>query len=94
LYKEEFIECRAGCGACCVVISISTPIPGMPNGKPAGTKCIHLTSDGLCALFGKSERPPVCLGFKAEKAICGDTREEAFKNIAQLEGIDLKDFSL
>ncbi len=88
-YKQEFIECRAGCGACCIVISISSPIPGMPNGKPAGTPCIHLLPNGYCALFGKPERPQVCLDFKAEKYICGDTREEAYKTIADLEGISL-----
>lgn len=86
-YKEEFIECRAGCGACCVVISISSPIPGMPDGKPAGVKCIHLSDGGLCGLFGKQERPAICSQFRAEKAICGKTTEDAIRNIAYLEGI-------
>jgi uncharacterized protein len=86
-YVEEFIECRPGCGACCVMISISSPIPGMPNGKPAGTKCIHLSTDGLCNLFGKTERPLICSQFRAERAICGFTKEDAYKNISDLEGI-------
>jgi len=86
-YQEEYIECRAGCGACCIAISISSPIPGMPDGKPAGTKCIHLTNDGLCALFGDPKRPQVCVSFKAEKAICGNSKEEAFKIISELEGL-------
>lgn len=86
-YKQEFIDCRAGCGACCVAISISSAIPGMPNGKPAGVPCIHLSIDGLCAIFGKPERPQVCSDFQAERAICGDTKEEAFKIISDLEGI-------
>jgi uncharacterized protein len=94
LYKEEFIDCRPGCGACCVVISISTPIPGMPNGKPAGVKCLHLTFDGMCAIFGMPERPPVCSGFKAEKAICGENREDAFKKIALLEGLNPDNYKL
>jgi hypothetical protein len=88
-YQEEFIECRAGCGACCVAISISSKIPGMPNGKPAGVKCIHLTNKGLCALFGMPERPAICSSFRAERAICGYSTEDAFKNIARLEGIEL-----
>ncbi|HNV09555.1 MAG TPA: YkgJ family cysteine cluster protein, partial [Dokdonella sp.] len=29
------MSCRSGCGACCIAPSISSPIPGMPNGKPA-----------------------------------------------------------
>jgi uncharacterized protein len=86
-YKEEFIECRAGCGACCVVISISSPIPGMPDGKPAGTSCIHLNPEGLCLLFGKPERPAVCSAFRAERVICGHTTEEALRNITELEGL-------
>lgn len=86
--NSGFIECRAGCGACCVAISISSPIPGMPNGKPAGVRCIHLSADGLCALFGKSERPAVCLGFRAEKEVCGNNREEAVSIISGLEGIN------
>ena len=34
--------CRSGCGACCLAPSISTPIPGMPQGKPAGVRCVQL----------------------------------------------------
>ncbi|MBF7801077.1 YkgJ family cysteine cluster protein, partial [Klebsiella pneumoniae] len=29
------MECRTDCGACCIAPSISSPIPGMPQGKPA-----------------------------------------------------------
>ena len=36
------MQCRAGCGACCIAISISSPIPGMPLGKPAGVRCVQL----------------------------------------------------
>lgn len=85
-YKEEFIDCRPGCGACCIAISISSVIPGMPKGKPVGTKCIHLTEDGLCAIFGQDDRPKICADFQAEKAICGNNAEEAFQNITFLEG--------
>jgi hypothetical protein len=87
-YKEEFIECRAGCAACCIAISISSPIPGMPKGKPAGIRCVQLTSNGFCKLFGKPERPWICSAFKAERALCGNSREEALSNIARLEGLN------
>jgi len=30
------MECRPHCGACCTAPSISSPIPGMPNGKMSG----------------------------------------------------------
>ena len=85
-YREEFIECRPGCGACCVAISISSAIPGMPKGKPAGVRCVHLSDKGLCKIFGRPDRPKICSDFQAEKAICGKNREEALKNISELEG--------
>ncbi|NBX68342.1 MAG: YkgJ family cysteine cluster protein, partial [Proteobacteria bacterium] len=36
------MECRIGCGACCIAPSISSPLPGMPHGKPAGVRCVNL----------------------------------------------------
>ncbi len=52
------MKCKA-CRTCCVAISVSSPIPGMPHGKSAGVRCIHLTIEGLCGLFGKPERPKI-----------------------------------
>ena len=52
--------CRPGCGACCIALSISSPIPGMPEGKPAGVRCVQLTDDNRCAIFDSEERPWVC----------------------------------
>jgi len=43
--------CRAGCGACCIAPSISSAIPGMPDGKPAGVRCAQLDEQNLCRLF-------------------------------------------
>ncbi|UUY07272.1 YkgJ family cysteine cluster protein [Pseudomonas sp. J452] len=79
------MNCRAGCGACCVAPSISSPIPGMPDGKVAGQRCIHLTLDYLCAIFGQAERPAVCSGFSADPAVCGESREEAIRLLGWLE---------
>lgn len=79
------MECRVGCGACCVAPSISSPIPGMPEGKPAGVPCIHLTGDGLCGLFGRPERPSVCERFQATEGLCGHSSAEAFKRLSELE---------
>ncbi len=50
------MKCREGCGACCIAPSISSAMPRMPEGKPAGERCLHLTVDNLCDLFGKPER--------------------------------------
>lgn len=71
------MQCREGCGACCVAPSITSPIPGMPNGKPAGVACIQLTAERRCAIFGMPERPRVCAGFMADEDVCGRNSEEA-----------------
>ncbi|MEO8036559.1 MAG: YkgJ family cysteine cluster protein, partial [Acidobacteriota bacterium] len=39
------MDCRTGCAACCIAPSITSPIPGMPEGKAAGVRCVQLTSD-------------------------------------------------
>lgn len=79
------MDCRAGCGACCIAISISSPIPGMPQGKPAGVPCIHLTADHRCALFGRPERPAVCGALQPGQEMCGDSATEAFARLRALE---------
>ena len=79
------MECRAGCGACCIAPSISSPIPGMPLGKAAGERCVQLSPDNYCGLFGKPERPAVCSAFRAEPEVCGGSREEALRLIGWLE---------
>jgi Fe-S-cluster containining protein len=79
------MECRPDCGACCIAISISSPIPGMPGGKTAGMRCIHLLDNNKCALYGNPSRPKVCSDYKAEPEFCGSTREEALKILSMLE---------
>lgn len=79
------MNCRTGCGACCIAPSITSPIPGMPEGKPAGVRCIHLTSDYRCALYGKPERPAVCNNLRPVLDICGNDREEALALLTWLE---------
>ncbi|MCU4175436.1 YkgJ family cysteine cluster protein [Carboxylicivirga sp. N1Y90] len=83
------MECRENCGACCIVPSISSAIPGLPNGKVAGERCIHLQDDYCCAIFTHPERPLVCAGFKAEKLFCGSKQSDAFKILSDLEGIEV-----
>lgn len=77
--------CRPGCGACCTAPSISTPIPGMPHGKPAGVPCVQLTADLRCRLFGQAERPAVCASLRPSAEMCGRSREEALEWLAALE---------
>ena len=73
------MDCREGCGACCIAPSISSFIPGMPDGKPAGQRCANLTLDNLCVLFGLPERPSVCARFQADIEVCGSTHQEAIR---------------
>ncbi|MBX3707181.1 MAG: YkgJ family cysteine cluster protein [Pseudomonadales bacterium] len=77
--------CRPDCGACCVAASISTPLPGMPDGKPAGVRCIHLQADYRCAIYGSPARPDCCARLRPAPDICGESREEALRLIASLE---------
>ncbi|MCB1807981.1 MAG: YkgJ family cysteine cluster protein, partial [Candidatus Competibacteraceae bacterium] len=63
--------CRSGCGACCIAPSISSPIPGMLQGKPAGVRCVQLDEQNQCRLFGQPERPQVCISLQASADMCG-----------------------
>jgi len=79
------MECRAACGACCIAPSISRPYFGMPAGKAAGERCVHLDEALRCRLFGDPRRPLFCSAFVAEPACCGDSREQALVILAALE---------
>jgi len=57
----------------------------MPDGKPAGVRCIQLTEDNLCSLYGKPERPVFCVSYYASEDLCGRSRREALGLIALLE---------
>ena len=79
------MDCRSGCAACCIAPSISTPIPGMPEGKPAGVRCAQLTDDLRCRLFGRPERPEVCVRLRPGPEMCGESREHALDFLGRLE---------
>lgn len=79
------MECRPGCAACCIAPSISSAIPGMPQGKPAGVRCVQLTADLRCAIFGQTGRPAVCASLEPSHAMCGDSREQAMRWLGHLE---------
>ena len=65
--KFDRATCRPGCGACCTAPSITSPIPGMPQGKPAGVPCVQLDADMRCRIFGRPERPAFCGGLKPSR---------------------------
>ncbi len=78
------IDCKK-CGACCIAPSITTAMPNMPNGKPAGIRCANLTNENLCRLYGRPERPAFCCGWKPAPEVCGESFAQAMKNLAVLE---------
>ncbi|MBS0512492.1 MAG: YkgJ family cysteine cluster protein [Proteobacteria bacterium] len=79
------MDCRPGCAACCIAPSISSPIPGMPQGKPAGARCIQLDEHDHCKLFGDPRRPAVCSSLQPSTEMCGDSREAAMIWLTRLE---------
>lgn len=81
------MECRSGCGACCIAPSITSPIPGMPDGKPAGVPCVQLDANYRCKLFGKPERPAFCGGLQPSAEMCGADRAHAMHWLTSLESL-------
>jgi Fe-S-cluster containining protein len=79
------MKCRAGCGACCIAPSITSPLPGMPQGKPAGVRCMQLADDKSCKVFGQIERPTFCAGLQPSAEMCGASCEHALTWLTRLE---------
>jgi hypothetical protein len=79
------MNCRPACAACCTAPSISSPLPGLPQGKPAGMPCPQLDDALRCRLFGLPERPPVCGSLQPSEQMCGSSREQAMRWLGQLE---------
>jgi uncharacterized protein len=57
----------------------------MPGGKPAGVRCAQLTPENRCALFGRPERPAVCVSLRPSNEMCGRSDQEAMIRLTLLE---------
>ncbi|AOV98532.1 hypothetical protein A9798_05715 [Edwardsiella hoshinae] len=79
------MECRAACAACCIAPSISSPIPGLPQGKPAAMPCPQLDEALQCRLFHSAQRPAVCGQLKPCAEMCGADRAAALAYLHALE---------
>ena len=79
------MNCRRGCGACCIAPSISSPIPGMPQGKSAGVRCVQLDEANACRIFGRPERPAVCGQLMPSVEMCGADAPAAIAWLMRLE---------
>jgi uncharacterized protein len=80
------MECRPACAACCIAPSISSPLPGLPGGKPAGLPCPQLDEARRCRLYGRPERPAVCASLRPSAEMCGADRLHAMAWLARVEG--------
>ena len=79
------MQCRIGCGACCIAPSISSALPFHPFGKPAAVRCLHLDNENKCSIFLQPSRPLVCSSFQATEDACGSTKEEAMAILSEWE---------
>ena len=59
----------------------------MPQGKPAGVRCVQLMDNRRCAIFGDPRRPAVCGGLKPSAEMCGSSRGEAMAYLTRLEAL-------
>jgi hypothetical protein len=57
----------------------------MPAGKPAGVRCIQLDEQERCRLFGRPDRPAVCVSLQPSAEMCGADQEQAMLWLRRLE---------
>lgn len=77
------MNCHESCGACCIAPHISSALPNMPNGKPAGVRCVNLDQQNRCMVY--EIRPKVCREFTADPETCGSNFHDALTLIGALE---------
>lgn len=56
-----------------------------PAGKPAGVRCVQLTADSRCAIFGHPERPTVCGSLRPSPLMRGTYAAAAMRVLTDLE---------
>jgi hypothetical protein len=49
----------------------------MEGGKPAGARCVQLSDDNRCGIFGSDRRPAVCSSLRPSNEMCGNSANEA-----------------
>jgi hypothetical protein len=57
----------------------------MPQGKPAGVRCIQLDARNRCRIFGRPERPAVCSQLLPSAEMCGPDAQHALHYLQRLE---------
>ncbi len=59
----------------------------MPQGKPAGVRCIQLDAADRCRLFNDPRRPAVCASLRPALEMCGTDRAQAMHYLTKLEAM-------
>lgn len=59
----------------------------MPQGKPAGVRCVQLDAADRCRLFGDPRRPAVCASLRPALEMCGTDRAQAMHYLTKLEAM-------
>jgi hypothetical protein len=57
----------------------------MPYGKKAGERCIQLSTDNQCKIFGSPARPAVCASLMPSHEMCGNDASQAIAWLTKLE---------
>lgn len=57
----------------------------MPDGKPAGVRCVQLDDSNGCRIFNQPERPAVCGQLQPAADLCGGSAHAALTWLSQLE---------
>lgn len=52
---------------------------------------MQLTPDNRCRLFGRPDRPAVCVALRPDQEMCGRNAEEALRWLADLERLTAPD---
>jgi uncharacterized protein len=48
-------------------------------------RCVQLSADNRCLLFGQAQRPAVCASLQASPPMCGQSRTQALQWLTVLE---------
>ncbi len=59
----------------------------MPQGKPAGVRCVQLDAQWRCRLFGRPERPAVCVSLQPSAQMCGASAAQAMRRLRRLDAL-------
>jgi hypothetical protein len=57
----------------------------MPQGKPAGVRCVNLSDENHCTIHSDDNFPKVCRNLTPSGEMCGETYEYALEYLQRLE---------